>query len=217
MGGDIELVSTVPGSDDGDEDVLEAGAQRLSQRVVWSLLLVLAVAAGTAWFANRPGTPRPTATVPDGAPSRTPNQSPPGDPPIRDLSCPGASLCVISTITPHQVSRAVRHYDPRVSSVAVRSIVRQGGSVGYGPLRSRQVEANVGAAKLLIRVGQYRHAMVWPGAPLSPTPPGLASVLLHSESAGYVIDLQWIGPGTALPRVDRLRALATDPRLEALS
>jgi hypothetical protein len=42
-------------------------------------------------------------------------------------------------------------------------------------------------------------------------------VLLHSESAGYVIDLQWIGPDTALPRVDRLRTLATDPRLEALS
>lgn len=214
MGGDIELVSTVPG---WDEDVLEAGTQRLSQRVLCSLLLVLAVAVGTVWLATRPGASRPTAAVPDVAPSSKPNQSPAGDPPIRDLSCPGASLCVISTIIPHQVRRAVGHYDPRVSSIAVRSIVRQGGSVGYGPLRSRQVEAHFGAAELLIRVGQYRHAMVWSSAPLSPTPPGLASVLLHSESAGYVIDLQWIGPGIALPRVDRLRALATDPRLEALS
>jgi hypothetical protein len=126
-------------------------------------------------------------------------------------------VCVTSAVVPHLLAEALtRQLRPIDARITARSALREGATAGTGVLTARDIELHTGSNTLLVRVRPYHKPVPKPTVAIMPTPPGLASAFLHVETPGYVVDLQWIGEEDTVVPMERLRALAGDPRLEAL-
>lgn len=203
----VEFVSGDPAPAGERADVLEVGRPRATV-ARWVFLALVAAAAVAAWLLRGSGTSaqhRPTAT--HGA-APTAIRSP-------GFPCPGPGVCVTSSTVPRAVAAAVARYVPHAATAAVRSALREGATAGNPLLQAREIEAHLGSNTLLIRVRPYYRPV--PSVAISPTPPGLASAVVHLETPGYVVDLQWIGEDDTIVPMAALRALAADRRLETVS
>jgi hypothetical protein len=199
------------GSDGADEELLVAPPHRTRP---WWILGVLALVVGaTVWVLTRPAEhpkPQPQALP---APLATTQPVGPSTPSDRDAGACRAPFCVASVVVPSELRRAIRHYLPQVTTIEVRSYLSRPNGSSY--LADRDIDALAGSVSVLISL----HRSVEPTSPPSAivtAPAGVGSVLLHSMTPGFTIDLQYLAPETVPPALDRLQLLTKDPRLESL-
>lgn len=130
--------------------------------------------------------------------------------------CHGAPYCAATIRYPSQVRRLLQRYLPAaISSLQVRSYLAQSLSTGGTYLADREIDVVGGSVELLITL----HRIIGPLPPsheIVHAPSGTGSALVRRHTSAYVIDLQYLAPETVPPSVAKLRALAIDPRLEAV-
>jgi len=123
--------------------------------------------------------------------------------------CDPGLLC--RTAVPMAVIDALHRYLPGATRIAADSVFYPDSM-----LRNRTIEAHVDSITVLIRIRAKSFAApthslreIWPAEP------GMGSALLHLDTPGFLIDLQWTAPETEPPPMHKLHRLAADPRLQA--
>jgi len=179
----------------------------------WQVLLVVAVAAaGIGWAVTRHSGGQPVAASTSTHISL---------PPIRNIpeltiNCDPASGCHMSQADIAAIRAAVAAQLPNARLSEVSTTVRPNHGTGIG-LAERILDAHIDSVDLLLRIRPYLHPEPAPTAGITPTPPGLGSAFFRFTTAAFVVDVQWTGTDSTPPPVDKLQALADDPRLESLS
>lgn len=177
-----------------------------ARRPRWWLPLgaALVIAAGTAWALTRPhsGTPAPVSTPPP-APAQVAKPVP---------ECRGVPDCAVRQRVPNKLADAVRQALPGTRSVRVHSFVALNSMTGGSLLVRRDIEVTAGSVSLVIRVQRGGNGV----RELVHAPPGVGSLLLHTDASGYTVRLQYLAPETVPPMIVLLRQLTRDPRLESL-
>lgn len=172
---------------------------------VAAVLAALLLAGTVAVVVTRPEggadpTPAPTTalSVPSPVPV-LPRPSPVADP------CRRVPRCVVDATVTSSLRQLARSYLPPGVRLVVRT-VRSGRS-----LVTRDVEALVDSVRIVVRVQRGGPAT----REIVPDPPGVGSLLLHADNAGFTVRLQYLAPSTVPPESGRLRALMRDARLTA--
>ncbi len=210
-----------------DEEVLDVGAPRRPlPRAAWLMLVILLVGGGVIWLltvrspSSRPHAERTESTEPGpSTPPLSPQRPTPTVPTYRRLggrACAGPGACLVSASVPRALGSAIRHFLPGSERTSALSVTREEPAGGDGLLVGRAVMSHVGASTLLIQVRTYRGPTRQPVPAITVTPPGASSAFVHIETAAYTVDMQWIASGDTVVPFPQLRALARDPRLEAL-
>lgn len=191
-------VEFLPSDEPGEVPEQRPDALRGSHRRGWWLVVALFVAGATAWVVTRPSpTPPHTATPPPTVATRV------------DPDCRGVPDCAVRVGVSPAIGSLARAYLPAGVRLHVHTVIAVSSLTQEDLLVERDIEAVVDSVTVLIRVqrgGSGTQEIV-------PHPPGASSMLLHQVNSGFVVRLQYLGPITAPPMVDRLEALIRDPRL----
>jgi hypothetical protein len=117
---------------------------------------------------------------------------------------------------PDAVGAALAQYFPKATNTTVTTTLAANPKNGGTGFVGRFIEAHIGTAVVVVRVGVYqgpRHDV----GDIIPTPPGLVATILQNETASYDVDVEWLAPESSDPPVDNMSSLAGDPRLEAIT
>jgi hypothetical protein len=203
---------------DGTEDPdLPQPPQRI--RPWWIVAALVLVVGATVWTLTRPSdhtAPKPQA-APTTQQSHLPISGPIGTSPTDRAvtACHGAPFCAASVIVPSDLRRVIRHYLPQIKSLTVRSYVGRTLTGGNSYLADRDINALAGSVSVLISLHRNYTPTSAPSAIVT-APAGVGSVVVHSMTPGFTIDLQYLAPETVPPALSKLRMLTLDPRLESL-
>ncbi|HEY2273631.1 MAG TPA: hypothetical protein VGH30_12705 [Jatrophihabitantaceae bacterium] len=193
---DIEFITT----DFADDEPAPAPTPR---RRRWWPAAVAAVTAGVLlWSVTRPDTPS-RKPIHHAAPVVAAKPVP---------QCVGVPDCAVRDNIPASVERLVRAYLPARSKLQVKTVVAVNSLTLTDLLVERDIDVVHDSVTVLIRVQRGVDGT----SEIVHAPPGVGSLLLHHNSSGYVVRLQYLAPETVPPMLDRLRELTRDPRLESL-
>jgi hypothetical protein len=212
-------VSAVEFVDDAPDGTHDPPPRR--GRSWWLLGVAVLGAVALSWALTRPVEPAsrkpqaaPSATSSSGeSASRKPQAAPSATSSSGESTCRGAPACTRTSRIPQPLRRVIDRYLPQAASIEVRSYLAQRAGVSY--LAEREIDVVIGSVSVLIAVRRDLDTRRRPSAIVT-APPGVGSVLVHSEPEGFAVDLQYLAPETVPPTLSRLRMLARDPALEAL-
>jgi hypothetical protein len=182
----------------------------------WILGVLVLVVAALVWAISHPSDqPQPTSHA---IATPTPISHPIGTVTATDRAtqaCHGAPFCAASVRIPADLRRVIRHYLPEVQSMQVRTYIGQALTSGTSYLADRDINALAGSVNVLISLHRNYQTSSRPSA-IVVAPAGVGSMVVHSVTTAYTIDLQYLAPETVPPSRARLQMLTLDPRLESL-
>jgi hypothetical protein len=123
--------------------------------------------------------------------------------------------CRRTQTVPLVLRTVINRYLPGTESITVHSYLTRSLFDDATYLVARRVDVKVGRGAVAMFV--RREAQPDLGLePLIAAPADTQSVMVRGDPFGYVVDLQFVGPANASPPLATLRALATEPGLEAV-
>jgi hypothetical protein len=175
----------------------------------WILGVLVLVVAALIWAISHP------SDQPKKFPHAAATPTPISTPTPTSRGCLGAPFCAASARIPADLRRVIRHYLPEVRSLQVRTHIGQSLTTGTSYLVDRDINALAGSVSVLISLHRNSPTPSRPSA-IVVAPAGVGSMVLHSMTEAYTIDLQYLAPETVPPSRSSLRMLTLDPRLESL-
>jgi hypothetical protein len=178
----------------------------------WWLVGGLALALVIVWALTRPV--EHARSMPEAVPAHVPLATSSPTAPEEQL-CREEPNCQRTTVVPLVLRKVINRYLPGPVRITVHSYLTKSLFDGATYLVARRIDAAVGPAAVAILVRRDVQANLGPPPPVT-GPSGVASVLVRGDPFGYVVDLQYLAPPSAVPSFARLRALATEPGLESM-
>lgn len=203
-----------------EEDILDLGDGRrgIPSALLGVLIAFAVVVAGGVWLATSGSSPKAVPSTfatptgvglyqPTSVPSASSQPVSAGDP----ARCPSSLHCDTSRAIPLRMLAVLRRYVPHAVAESGHTVIR----TGVPRLWFRQLNAHLGRITILVIVSA-RNAMRGPPPGALDTVDNASFGYVRQSVRGYLVQVQVNGPRRTRPRLETLRALASDPRLETL-